>query len=165
MQLYLTHQRLLDRDPHQLGRQLLCQLYRQHVGPELPEIAIAPLGKPYFLDNSWHFSISHSKTHVFCVLADCPVGLDAEELSRRVNPLLAKKILSPRELQQYEDAPDKNRALLTFWVLKEAQGKLSGKGVALHPVHTNFMLTDSRVTEVDGCLVAICTQEEIPHAL
>ncbi len=155
--LYFAHRQLEGESGHAAGRQLLAQLYQAHVGGPMPPIAIAPGGKPYFEGSDWHFSISHTKQQAFCVLCDCPVGLDGEELTRRVNPLLAEKALSPMEKAQYDRAADKNKALLTFWVLKEAAGKLSGRGVGFHPNHTSFMLTDSRVFEESGCLVAILT--------
>ena len=154
-QLYFAHRRLAGESGHDAGRALLAQLYETHVGGSLPPIAVTALGKPYFENSSWHFSISHTKNHAFCVLADAPVGVDGEELTRRVNPALGEKVLSPGELAQYASAADPNRAFLTFWVLKEAQGKCSGRGLGFHPRHTDFMLTDSRVFECDGCLVAI----------
>ncbi len=85
--------------------------------------------------------------------------MDAEELGRRVSPALARRILSPGELAQYEAAPDKPRALLTFWVLKEAAAKRSGTGIRYPHNHTNFSLSDSRVQECGGCLIAIITEE------
>lgn len=162
--IYLAWQRLDGCNGHLLGRQLLQKLYTTHVGQALPEIAIAPGGKPFFRDENWYFSISHSQNHAFCVLSDCPVGLDAEEMSRPVKVILAEKALSPVEKAQYDAARDKNKALLTFWVLKEAAGKLSGQGIGFHPNKTQFLLTDSRVQEIDGALVAILTQEEKNHA-
>jgi phosphopantetheinyl transferase len=45
--------------------------------------------------------------------------------------------------------------LLTFWVLKEAEAKLSGQGLKGYPNHTNFSLEDPRVTQMEGCLVAV----------
>jgi phosphopantetheinyl transferase len=154
-QLYFVHRQLNGETGHDAGRALLAQLYGEKVGAPLPPIAVTPLGKPYFENAPWHFSISHTKNHAFCVLCDCPVGLDAEELTRQVQPILAEKVLSAGERAQYEAATDKNRALLTFWVLKEAEGKRTGKGVGFHPNHTDFMLTDPRVFEHAGCLVAV----------
>ena len=159
MMVYFAHQQLQGESGHAAGRQLLAQLYHQHVGGDLPSIQITPMGKPYFEESPWHFSISHTPGHAFCVLSDRPVGVDAEEISRKVNPHLAQKVLSVSELQQYEAAADQNRALLTFWVLKEAAGKCSGRGVGFHPRHTDFLLTDSRVVEHSGCLVAIINEE------
>ncbi len=154
-QLYFAHCALEGQSGHAAGRALLAALYDRHIGTPLPPIATTALGKPYFELCPWHFSISHTKNHAFCVLCDCPVGLDAEELTRQVNPRLAEKVLSAGEKAQYDGAPDQNRALLTFWVLKEAEGKRTGRGVGFHPNHTDFMLTDNRVFEHSGCLVAI----------
>ena len=115
---------LNGRSSHEAGRELLARLYREQTGRELPPILTTERGKPYFADHSLFFSISHTKNHVFCALSETNIGIDAEELSRTVRPELADKILSPSEQAQYQAASDKNRALLTFWVLKEAAAKL-----------------------------------------
>ena len=57
-------------------------------------------------------------------------------------------------------AQDKHYALLKFWVLKEAAAKLSGEGLRGYPNHTDFSLEDPRVTEIDGCLVAVLEEEK-----
>ena len=141
---------------HAAGRRLLGEL----CGGSLPEIRILERGKPVFTDSPLHFSISHTARHAFCVLSDVPVGLDAEELDRKIRPELAEKILSPGELAQYRRAEDKRLALLTFWVLKEAQVKLSGEGLRSYPNGTDFSLDDPRVQVLEGCLVAIITEND-----
>lgn len=143
--------RLQGEDAHKAGLSLLENLY----GGPLPEIAYTKLGKPYFTDCPLHFSISHTDQHVFCVLSERPVGIDAEEMTRKIRIDLAEKILSPTEKQQFSQAADPNLALLTFWVLKEAGGKCIGEGIQPWPNHTNFSLTDPRVQQIDGCLVAV----------
>lgn len=148
---------LEGRTGHEAGRALLARLYREETGEDLPEIAVTDRGKPYFLNSPWHFSISHTRRHAFCVLSRENVGLDAEELDRDINLKLAGKILSPGEKARFDAAEDKQKALLTFWVLKEAAVKLSGEGLRGYPSHTDFRLDDHRVTEMDGCLVAIIT--------
>ena len=150
---------LLDHTGHEAGRELLASLYREATGEELPPIAVTDRGKPYFADSSWHFSISHTHRHAFCALAMHNVGIDAEELDRDINLRLAEKILSPVEKTQYESAADKRKALLTFWVLKEASAKLSGEGLKGYPNRTEFSLEDPRVQEIDGCLVAVLEGE------
>ena len=147
----LLFARLNGRDGHTVGRELLEQL----CGEPLPEIVHTTLGKPHFVDNSLHFSISHTREHVFCVVSDRPVGIDAEEADRQISLLLAEKLLSPTEQEQFYQADDPRLALLTFWVLKEAAGKCTGEGMQLWPNHTSFSLDDPRVQEIDGCLVAI----------
>ena len=143
---------------HEAGRQLLKKLWDDHIGGEFPEIAVADRGKPYFVDRSWHFSISHTKKHVFCVIHEAPVGIDAEEMDREMNLRLAEKILSPREKVQFDAAADKRIALLKFWVLKEAAAKLSGEGLRGYPNQTDFSLDDPRVYERSNCFVAVLTE-------
>lgn len=143
------------RTGHEAGRALLAALYREETGHELPPIAVKAGGKPYFPGSDWHFSISHTPRRAFCALSRREIGIDAEELDRNVNLALAEKILSPGERVQFDAAPDKRRALLTFWVLKEAQVKRTGDGLRGYPNGTDFSLNDPRVTEMDGCLVAV----------
>lgn len=146
---------LSGRTGHEAGRQLLQQLYRAQTGQALPEILVTDRGKPYFADSPWHFSISHTQKHAFCVLSRSNIAIDAEELDRKINLKLADKILSPSERIQFDTVENKQKALLTFWVLKEAAAKLSGEGLRGYPNHTHFSLEDPRVTELDGCLIAV----------
>lgn len=146
---------LRDQTGHEAGRQLLRELYRRETGEDLPEIRVTDRGKPYFPDSPWYYSISHTSKHAFCALSRNNLGLDAEELDRKVNLKLADKVLSASEKQQFDAADNKEKALLIFWVLKEAAAKLSGEGLRGYPNHTNFSLDDPRVMELDGCIVAV----------
>ena len=146
---------LMGRSGHEAGRELLRQLYREQTGQPLPPIAVTERGKPYFPNSPWHFSITHTRRHVFCALSESPIGIDAEELDRPIRLKLAQKILSPEEMARFEAAPDKQRALLTFWVLKEAAVKCSGEGLRGYPNPTDFSPEDPRVTEQHGCLLAV----------
>ena len=150
---------LNGRSGHEAGRQLLERMYREHTGKPLPEILVTDRGKPYFADRSLHFSISHTRKHAFCALSENNVGVDAEELDRDINLRLAEKILSPGEKGQFDAALDKRKALLTFWVLKEASVKLSGEGLTGYPNHTDFSLGHPGVTEMAGCLVAVLEEK------
>ena len=145
---------------HREGRQLLAQMYLQAVGEPMPEILVTDRGKPYFANSPWHFSISHSKNHVFCALSDRPVGLDAEELDRKVDLRLAHRVLSESEKVRYEASDDKKAALLRLWVLKEAAAKLTGEGLKGFPNHTDFDPADPRIMEMNGCYVAIIENAE-----
>ena len=144
-----------SRGSHAVGRALLAEMYRSETGEEMPAIVLRERGKPCFQEGKWHFSITHTRRHVFCALSDRPVGIDAEELDRNVNLRLADKILSTEEKAQFDAASDKLRALLTFWVLKEAAAKYTGEGLRGYPNETRFSLDDPRVTETHGCLLAV----------
>ena len=106
-----------DQTGHEAGRELLEKMYRELLQEPMPPIAVTERGKPYFTEGDLYFSISHTPRRVFCALAENPVGIDAEELDRKVNLRLADRILSPKEREQYEAAEDKRIALLIFWVL------------------------------------------------
>lgn len=161
--VYLAHCAIDGCTGHEAGRQLLRQLYRAHVDNEMPQICIAPGGKPYFSSGNWHFSISHTKKTAFCVLSDAPIGIDAEQMDRKIDLRLADKILSPAEKIRFDAAEDQRQALLRFWVLKEAAVKLTGQGLRGYPNHTNFDPLDSRVQKIAGCYVAILQEED--HAV
>ena len=153
--MWIKWARLDGRSGHETGRALLAELYRQQTGCTCPEVLMASRGKPYFKDSSLHFSITHTKGHAFCVLSDCPVGIDAEEMTREVNLRLAGKILSPSEKTRFEQWPDPRDALLRLWVLKEAAAKLTGEGLRGFPNQTDFDPADKRIQEIDGCYVAV----------
>ena len=152
---YVAGEALQGRTGHEAGRELLTRMYRETCGENCPEIAIEERGKPYFVTGGWHFSISHTKKHVFCALSTQPVGLDAEETDRKIDLRLAEKILSESEKIRYEAEPDKREALLKLWVLKEAAAKLTGEGLRGYPRDTDFSPNDPRVTQMDGCYVAV----------
>lgn len=140
---------------HDGGRQLLAQMYRELTGTDMPQMAVTHRGKPYFVTGDVHFSISHTKSHVFCVLSDVPVGIDAEEADRNIDLRLADKILSPTEKRRYAAAGNKRTALLRLWVLKEAYAKATGRGLGSYLYETDFDPADPRIQKIDGCFVAV----------
>jgi len=151
--------RALDgRSGHEVGRELLAQLYFEKTGADLPPVRIGERGKPYFEGSDLHFSISHTKRHAFCTLAQVPVGIDAEEMDRKIDLRLADKILSPDEKRRFYEASDQRLALLRLWVLKEASVKRTGEGLRGYPNHTDFSPEDPRIREIEGCVVAIITE-------
>ena len=160
----IGHLPVLESTGHETGRVLLRQMYRELRGGDLPEIAVSSRGKPYFPGETLHFSITHTPRHAFCVLSDRPVGIDAEELGRRVSPKLARKVLSPAELARYEAAADPAECFLRLWVLKEALVKCSGEGLRGYPNFTDFSPEDPRIQVLEGCFVAVISKEE-PHAV
>lgn len=146
---------LAGRTGHQAAWELLEDLYARHVGGPLPPITRGSHGKPDFETGPWHFSLTHTPAHAFVALAREPVGVDAEELDRRVNLNIARRILSEGEYARFQSAPDPRRALLALWVLKEASAKCTGEGITNFPNQTDFSPDDPRVQTLEGCLVAI----------
>ena len=134
---------------------LLAQVYAEETGHALPEVARTDRGKPYFLHSEHHFSLSHTKHHAFCCLSRNNVGIDAEELSRKVPLSLAQTILSPTEKIRWERSGDKKDCLLRLWVLKEAYAKLTGRGLGSYLYETDFDPEDPRIQTIDGCYVVV----------
>ena len=156
---YSQLRRLAEETGHQGAWKLLEELYREETGEDLPPVVRTERGKPYFPDSPYYFSLSHTPRHAVCVLSDRNVGVDAEETDRRVNPGLAGKILSVPERERVERSDDPRLALLRLWVLKEAVAKLTGEGLRGYPNQTDFSPEDSRVREIDGCLIAVLQEE------
>lgn len=155
--VFLLSEALNGRSGHEAGRALLAQLYRQATGEELPPIAVTPQGKPYFTEGSWHFSISHTDHYAFCVLSQHNVGLDAEEKGRPVSPAMLEKFLSDKEKARLGD--DQQDTFLRLWVLKEAQAKLTGRGMGNWMKNTDFDPFDQRIQEINGCYIAVLEEE------
>ena len=159
MEFTLLWERLDGRNGHDVGRQLLSALYRKQTGSALPPIAVTPLGKPYFENSPWHFSISHTKNHAFCVLSQKNIGLDAEEIGRRVSENLISRYLSPGEQGRLGENPQD--AALRLWVLKEAEGKRTGKGIGDWMKNTDFYPYCDKIQEIDGCYVAVLEDSDV----
>ena len=159
MEHMLLWERLDGKNGHEVGRQLLTSLYRAQTGNDLPELAVTSLGKPYFVDSPWHFSISHTKKHAFCVLSRKNVGLDAEEIGRRVSDALMERYLSPAERSRLGENPQD--AALRLWVLKEAEGKRTGKGIGDWMKNTDFSPDCGKIQEIDGCYVAVLEDSDV----
>ena len=147
--------RLNGRSGHEAGRELLAKV----CGGTLPTIAYTDRGKPYFPGKALHFSISHTKNHAFCAVSHKNIGIDAEEMDRKVNLRLADTQLSSREKTRFDAAEDKSACLLRLWVLKESYAKLTGRGLGAYLKETDFDPNDPRIQTIDGCFVAVLTEE------
>ena len=155
----LIWKKLENTNAHDTGRKLLKDLYWEVTGQSLPPIEKTPRGKPYFADSPWHFSISHTKRHVFCCLSRKNIGIDAEEMDRRVDPRLAERYLSPVEKSRLAASEDQNAALLRLWVQKEAYAKLTGAGIGNYLKTTDFDPENQEILCIDGCYVAVLEGE------
>jgi len=81
------------------------------------------------------FNLSHCKGAVVCALClDHDIGVDMEDLGRRVNLSVADRFFSPREatrVRSLDCDDEKKEAFLDIWTLKEAYIKAKGKGLAI----------------------------------
>lgn len=153
--MVLRWQRLQDCSGHKAGLALLQTLFREETGRELPAIQRTPQGKPYFINEPFHFSISHTANHVFCCLSRENVGIDAEEIGRELSPMIKERFCSPAEQCRVKTNDD----LLRLWVLKESYAKFTGRGIGNYLNTTDFSPNDPRIQIIDGCYVAVFTEE------
>lgn len=159
---------------HGHGLRLLEEMHRTILGSPMPPVTLAPRGKPYWEGASRHFSISHTRTMAFCLLADTPVGLDAEPLDRHIAPRLGEKILAPSELALWKARGRDPELLLKFWTLKEAAVKFTGDGLRGYP---NDLCFDPETPALEGsslCFssftwmghrISLCSAQIIPEIL
>lgn len=138
-------------DPHATALALLEALH----GGKLPPIRRTALGKPHLEGSPLHISVSHTPRHVFCCISPENVGLDAEEADRIAKPVY----LSANEQARLAASKNPQQDFLRLWVLKESYAKLTGKGIGSYLKETDFSPDDPRITEIDGCFVAVITEK------
>ena len=99
-------------------RHALWQKYRWR---ELPPMAYASLGKPYFPDfPTVHFNLSHTSGAVLVGLSDQPLGVDIEHI----------RPVSQRAMRRLADVATE-KAFFQSWVRREARAKRAGTGVGV----------------------------------
>lgn len=89
------------------------------------------LGKPYFKNLPWYFSMSHSGEYVFCAVSEREVGADIQKCKPLKNHHLEKRYFTVREQQLLEGKTEGERQKIFYrlWTKKEAYGKLTGDGI------------------------------------
>lgn len=116
-------------------------------------------GKPYLKESRLQFSLSHANGAICAAFSDMPenpengeLGVDIENRTRRVNPLMYKRSLSDEEQKTVRSSED----FLRCWVRKEAFLKRLGIGISrdLRGIDTTS-LPDTAVFEVGENLVGI----------
>lgn len=91
-------------------------------------------GKPFIRDGK-NYSITHSGNVVMVAVADFEIGLDTEILQNKVYSHIANKVLSQRELMEYNKLKGKDMSeyFISHWVVKEAYLKFLGTGMKKFP--------------------------------
>ena len=87
-------------------------------------------GKPYFEDNKLHFNISHSGDMVACATAFSEIGLDVQEI-KPYNLKFAQRFYCDEEIEDINQAEDKNIAFTEIWCKKESYLKAKGLGLRI----------------------------------
>jgi 4'-phosphopantetheinyl transferase len=93
----------------------------------------------------WHFNLSHTKTMVVMAISRHPVGIDIENISRRVPDIaIAKRYFSTREYERLATSPthEQSRLFFRYWTLKEAFLKAEGWGLSQRLDAVEFALSE-----------------------
>ncbi|MCL2567812.1 MAG: hypothetical protein FWE12_00020 [Oscillospiraceae bacterium] len=99
---------------------LLAFALEQHAGVcARNAVAYTEAGKPYLVGHPEHFSLSHSKTHALCVVAEFPIGCDIE----------THRVVSERVRRRVLGEAESSGDFFAQWVLKESCVKLSEDAV------------------------------------
>ncbi len=162
--LYLAYCSVENATPSAAAHTLLARLYSRAYGEAMPPLLYEPGGKPGFSGGRF-CSMTHTKRSAFCAISDQPVGIDAEERNRAVQPGLARRLYAPAERGKQT-----SEEMLRYWTLKEAYLKYTGEGLRRDLRELTFLFADGtpkllgselhfQQMEIFGCILAICTPE------
>ena len=124
-------------------------------------------GRPYFLERTCDFSITHTQNHVFCAIIEgeepMRLGIDAEDLGRPDFSTLEEMVarwFSPNEQKAFRTSPTKE-TFLRLWTRKEAYVKYTGEGLrALSKIDTVSLEADGDIRFFDyregDTLLSLC---------
>lgn len=96
---------------------------------EMPPLAFAETGKPYFENSALHFNLSHTDTLVCAALSQKPVGVDVQTLTAPSDGVI-RRVLSEREQHLLRRSDDPTALFTRFWTQKEAYAKWTGEGLS-----------------------------------
>lgn len=125
----LKYRRRIDRDNCVITYLMLHYGLRECFGIKSFKMAYGEYGKPYLPDYpDVYFNISHCEIGCAVVVADCPVGVDIQDV-RPFSWEVAKRVCSERELTELEKSSDRDRLFTKMWAMKESYGKMVGSGI------------------------------------
>lgn len=86
-------------------------------------------GKPYFPNNNYRLSISHTDDCIIVAVSDeCEIGIDVEPI-HSVSHFIMNKYYSDDEKEFIDSSQRKDMASTMIWTAKEAHSKCVGSGL------------------------------------
>ncbi|MDR2907104.1 MAG: 4'-phosphopantetheinyl transferase superfamily protein [Bacteroidales bacterium] len=98
-----------------LGRMVENFIYNEH-------------GKPSLTDDNFHINLSHGKAAVAAGFSETPIGVDVEFIRENYPKIVCKRVFTPSEIEQIENASEPTLMFFKFWTLKESYIKCLGDG-------------------------------------
>lgn len=125
-----------DRERQVATRAMARHVLAARLGVDPGEVAFGEVGrgKPVLSPAGPAFSVTHCTGLSLVAVGDVqPIGVDAEPLDAVLEPEMAVRICTPRELERLDRLPARPRheQLLRLWVRKEAVVKVDGRGLEL----------------------------------
>jgi len=99
-------------------------------------------GKPYLKNNSFYFSLSHSKGVIGFIKSDKEIGLDIELIRDYDYSKVSKRVLNDNDLLNVVDSV----SFLKIWTIKEAFIKYLGVGLSINLKDINIDYKNSEVS-------------------
>lgn len=125
----LRYRRKIDRDNCVITYLMLYYGLRECYGIKQFKMAYGEYGKLYLPDYpNVHFNISHCDAGCAVVVADCPVGVDIQDV-RPFSWDVARKVCCEQELKELEENAEPDKLFAKIWAIKESYGKMMGGGV------------------------------------
>lgn len=118
-------------------------------------------GRPALRGSELSVSLSHAPVHVGAVVGDGPVGIDVEDLARRITMRDLGDFLTAAERESVAGAPNPGERLLALWTRKEALVKTGA--ATLDDVH--LVDTSPQVVRVAGERWALRTERRDGHVV
>ncbi|MDH4307401.1 MAG: 4'-phosphopantetheinyl transferase superfamily protein [Acidimicrobiia bacterium] len=122
------------------------------IDPATVPISTGPWGKPFVPGAGIEFSYSRSgSVGVVATARNARIGVDIEAIDNTVDVArVARRVLAPDELDDFEASSDRRRTLLRFWTLKEALAKGCGTGFSVEPQDIRVTLDPRAISTPDG---------------
>lgn len=125
----LRYRRQIDRWNCVITYLMLQYGLRECFGITSFEFAFGEYGKPYLLGYPHvHFNISHCEAGCAVVVADCPVGVDIQDV-HSFSWNLAQRVCCRHELDVLKKCAHQDKLFTEMWALKESYGKMTEKGI------------------------------------
>jgi phosphopantetheinyl transferase len=111
--------------------------------------------------DKFHFSVSHTKNVCAVAVSDKTLcGIDIEEyIPERFDERLAKKILTAKELAEYEENEDKQRFVIQKWTEKESIFKMLSQNVFI-PKNIATSQYKTKTFEALSCFITVALSDE-----
>lgn len=126
----LRYRKIIDRWNCVITYLMLQYGLRECFGITSFELEFGEHGKPYLPEYpDVHFNISHCDAGCAVAVADCPVGVDIQDV-RPFSWDIARQVCCERELAELIESVDQEKLFTKMWAMKESWVKMVGAGIA-----------------------------------